>query len=133
VDDDATTQATVSGLLSARGHRVVLAHRATDAAGMLRETRFDLIVMELRLPDGRGEEFIRMLRREWGIDTPVILLAAEVTAEVLDFLHPDRAWSFLSKSGDYEFRLVTAVAAALAGAAEAGTPPGGGDDWVKDL
>ncbi|MFA6112068.1 MAG: response regulator [Candidatus Latescibacterota bacterium] len=106
-------QSVITVLLCGRGYEVVLSNRATDAVPMLRETRFDLIIADLVLPDARGTVFVRGLRREMGIATPVIVLADMVTPEDLAFVKAEAVSCLLSSSGDFEFRLLTEVDRAL--------------------
>jgi DNA-binding NtrC family response regulator len=62
VEDDATIRITVGGFLERLGYRV---ERAEDAAGALercRAERYDLVLLDLRLPDGNGLDLLPKLR-----------------------------------------------------------------------
>lgn len=51
--------------------------RAKDLAGaiaLLSQARYDLVVLDLSLPDGHGLELVRHLRTELQLDTPVIVV-----------------------------------------------------------
>jgi len=138
VDPDTQRQAVVTSLLSQRDHRVKLAGRGDHAAQMLREAPVDLIVLELELPDGRGEELVRRLRRDMGLETPVIVLTAQITRDSIALLKSEGVTAFVTRSSDYEFRLMSEVQAVLGGgppqqSAAADPPDAAGDDWAADL
>lgn len=76
VDDDLRLRDLLERYLAQQGFN---ARGAAHAAAMRRELaehRFDLIVLDLMLPDADGLEVCRALRAE-GIDTPVIMLTAK--------------------------------------------------------
>ncbi|MFD2238154.1 response regulator transcription factor [Aureimonas populi] len=58
-------------------HGIVIDHTAmlADALELTRQTLYDAILLDRRLPDGEGLAFIPRLRKA-GIDTPVIVLTA---------------------------------------------------------
>lgn len=76
VDDDLRLRDLLERYLVQQGFR---AHGAAHAAAMRRELsehHFDLIVLDLMLPDADGLELCRTLRAE-GVATPVIMLTAK--------------------------------------------------------
>lgn len=75
VEDDAVLGAAVVDQLRADGHSVDLVTRLEDAETALRVSPFDLILLDLMLPDGRGIPFLKE-RRANGDVTPVIILTA---------------------------------------------------------
>jgi DNA-binding response OmpR family regulator len=77
VDDDAKTVELVKLYLSRDGYQVLIAYDGVEALRLARETRPDLIVLDLMLPDIDGVEVCRTLRRE--TDIPVIMLTAKTT------------------------------------------------------
>jgi DNA-binding NtrC family response regulator len=75
VDDEPAARMTLSILLRKRGHRVVQAEGAKAAAKTLAEMAFDLVVTDLRMPDGDGLEVLRAARGHCP-EASVILLTA---------------------------------------------------------
>ncbi|MBC7157538.1 MAG: response regulator transcription factor [Rhodobacteraceae bacterium] len=75
IEDDAVLGAAVRDQIAADGHSVDWTTRLDDAEDALAVVRYDLILLDLMLPDGRGQPFLRDLRAR-GDATPVIILTA---------------------------------------------------------
>jgi DNA-binding NtrC family response regulator len=75
VDDEPSARITLALLLRKRGHRVVQAEGVRVAAKVLAECAFDLVVTDLRMPDGDGLEVLRMAKVHCP-EVVVILLTA---------------------------------------------------------
>ena len=75
VDDEPAARSTLALLLRKRGHRVAEADGATAAAKALAEEVFDLVVTDLRMPDGDGLDVLRTAKAH-APGTEVILLTA---------------------------------------------------------
>src|SRR5919198_3024179 len=75
VDDEPAARTTLAILLKKRGHRVAQAEGAIAAAKALTETVFDVVVTDLRMPDGDGLEVLQTAKAH-GPETAVILLTA---------------------------------------------------------
>jgi DNA-binding NtrC family response regulator len=75
VDDEPAARTTLAILLRKRGHRVVQAEGAKAAAQVLEEAAFDLVITDLRMPDGDGLEVLRAARAHCP-EAAVILLTA---------------------------------------------------------
>jgi DNA-binding NtrC family response regulator len=75
VDDEASARSTLALLLRKRGHRVAEAEGVTAAAKLLAEEVFDLVVTDLRMPDGDGLDVLRATKAH-APATEVILLTA---------------------------------------------------------
>ena len=69
VEDDVLLGEVVKSALEQDGHVVALAHNAAWAQKLWRTVRFDLRLLDLRLPDGSGLNLYAGLR-----DTPIIFL-----------------------------------------------------------
>jgi two-component system alkaline phosphatase synthesis response regulator PhoP len=78
VDDDAKTVELVKLYLSRDGYKVLTAYDGIEALRLARESRPDLIVLDLMLPGLDGLQVCRTLRGE--SDVPIIMLTAR-TAE----------------------------------------------------
>ncbi|MBM4445739.1 MAG: response regulator transcription factor [Chloroflexi bacterium] len=79
VDDDSKTVELVKLYLNRDGYRVMTSHDGIEALHLARESRPDLIVLDLMLPGMDGLEVCRTLRDE--SDVPIIMLTARTTDE----------------------------------------------------
>ena len=77
VDDDVKTVELVKLYLNRDGYRVLTAYDGAEALRLARESRPDLIVLDLMLPSMDGIEVCRTLRSE--SDVPIIMLTARTT------------------------------------------------------
>ena len=75
VDDEASARAGLALLLRQRGHRVVEADSVTAGAKRISEDVFDVVITDLRMPDGDGLDVLRAVKAQ-AADTEVILLTA---------------------------------------------------------
>lgn len=75
VEDDTLLGAAVRDQIAADGHGVDWATRLDAASDHLRVAAYQVILLDLMLPDGQGLDFLRR-RRLAGDDTPVIILTA---------------------------------------------------------
>jgi DNA-binding response OmpR family regulator len=77
VDDDVKTVELVKLYLNRDGYRVLTAYDGVEALRLARESRLNLIVLDLMLPGIDGLEVCRILRNE--SDVPIIMLTAKTT------------------------------------------------------
>jgi two-component system, sensor histidine kinase and response regulator len=86
VEDNPAGQLYLRKLLAANSYEVAVADSATDASAMLRSMPFDVILMDIQLPDGSGVDVIREFRafeRASGRPRiPVVALSAHALAGV---------------------------------------------------
>lgn len=75
IEDDKVIGAAVREQIEADGHSVDWAMRLDEAQDALAGASFDLILLDLMLPDGRGIPFLKTLRTR-GNTAPVIILTA---------------------------------------------------------
>ena len=75
VEDDASLCRVVTRNLSSRGVDVRTATTVSDALRAIAESRPDLIVLDINLPDRSGWELLRVLHSR-GIDIPTIVISA---------------------------------------------------------
>lgn len=86
VEDEEHLAYTLSFNLEAEGYGVVVAPTLAAAREQAQAAPFDLIVLDVMLPDGDGREFCGWLRAR-GDRTPVLMLTAKNTApDVIDGL-----------------------------------------------
>jgi two-component system, cell cycle response regulator DivK len=82
VDDNANNLLLEKDLLEVAGFEVFIAENAASAIALARKEKPDIIVMDVRLPDMRGTEAARIIRRDKEIgDTPIVFVTASVMAE----------------------------------------------------
>lgn len=75
IEDDTGIGAAVREQIEADGHSVDWAQRLDAAQDALGGAKFDLILLDLMLPDGRGIGFLKSLRAT-GSQVPVMILTA---------------------------------------------------------
>ena len=80
VDDEAELVSLVRRALLADGHRVDVANSASQAEQALFENAYDVVVLDLGLPDGSGLEVCKRARAA-KIATPVLVLTAQTAVE----------------------------------------------------
>ncbi|OJH40681.1 response regulator [Cystobacter ferrugineus] len=78
VDDSATVRADMRGVLSAAGFGTTLCDSLASARKALREQDFELLILDMLLPDGDGVELLEELRRDTRTaNLPVLMLSTE--------------------------------------------------------
>ncbi len=75
IEDDMVLGAAVRDQIAADGHSVDWVMRLDSAHDHLAVAGYDLVLLDLMLPDGRGIPFLRSLRVQGNV-TPVIILTA---------------------------------------------------------
>ncbi len=77
VEDDEQLAEVVATLLTDEGLRVVRATSAAEAIARGQELRPDVIVLDIRLPDGNGSEVVTAFSKRWSLaNTPVVVYSA---------------------------------------------------------
>ena len=74
VDDDNRLRSLLQRFLRDNGFYVSVAKNATEARERLRDYKFDLLIVDIMMPEETGLEFLENLRRESSV--PVIMLTA---------------------------------------------------------
>jgi two-component system OmpR family response regulator len=84
VDDDEETRRLLVRNLQLASHGVKAVECCTDARDILARERFDVVVLDVMLPDGSGIDLCSQLRQA-RVDVPILLLTAkgEVKSRVL--------------------------------------------------
>ena len=81
IEDNESNAYLARFLLERRGHEVVVAASGAEGVSVARAGRYDLILLDLRLPDGDGCDFVPGLVPPGRLDpTPVIAVSAHALA-----------------------------------------------------
>ena len=75
IEDDGVLGGAVRDQVTGDGHSVDWVRRLDEGASAIASVPYDLVLLDLMLPDGRGIPFLRQMRAK-GMDTPVIILTA---------------------------------------------------------
>ena len=75
IEDDTSLGEAVRDHVAAEGHAVDWVKRLDDAGDAIAGVAYELILLDLNLPDGRGLDFLKRLRKSGSV-TPVIILTA---------------------------------------------------------
>ena len=105
IDDEPDIRESLEALLSEEGYRVELAANATEGQKRLESSSYDLVLLDLMMPDKSGMqvlEEIRMRDRE----TPVFLITAYGSVEVAVDALKRGANDYFSKPWDNEKLLI---------------------------
>jgi two-component system OmpR family response regulator len=76
IEDDPVLGAAIRDRLKAEGHGVDWVRRLDDARAALSTVNYELMLLDLNLPDGRGLDLLRQLRQQ-ASQLPVIITTAQ--------------------------------------------------------
>ncbi len=98
VDDSSTVRKFVAASLNMKGFRVVTAGDGIEALECMPAEKFDLIILDLNMPDMDGFEFMRTLREtpEYR-EIPIIILSSMTDLKNKDLALEMGATAFLEK------------------------------------
>ncbi len=99
VDDSITTRTMQKNIIERQGYRTKLATNASDALGLLRGNKFNLIVTDNEMPHMSGLDFVKEIKRneDWN-KIPVIILTSSDENLWREKFVKAGARSFLKKS-----------------------------------
>jgi CheY-like chemotaxis protein len=75
VDDVKNIRMLLTRCLEIEGYDVYTSDNGTDALELIQNNKYDLIFLDIKLPEVKGTEILRRIR-EMGIKTPVIIITA---------------------------------------------------------
>lgn len=97
-EDSPVNQLVAQEFLEHVGHTVTIVDNGLDAVFAHRDTRFDLILMDLQMPELDGIGAVKMIRADEGTErVPIIALTARATAETRRDCHAAGMDGFLAK------------------------------------
>ena len=74
IEDDWTVRTVLEHTLASAGHDVDVAPAISDARKLLADRNYDMVLLDLNLPDGNGLDLLRDLRKDLGSAVPVLVL-----------------------------------------------------------
>ena len=101
VDDESTTTTALELLLRDHGYEVNSAANATEAQALLARRWFDLVFLDLRLPDGDGITLLEDIKRN-SPETEVVLMTAHGSLDVTIEAIKRGAFYYLEKPFTFE-------------------------------
>jgi DNA-binding NtrC family response regulator len=105
IDDEPDIRESLEILLSAEGYRVDLAPNATEGLKRLENSPFDLVLLDLMMPDKSGMQVLEEIRGR-DRETPVFLITAYGSVEVAVNALKRGANDYFSKPWDNEKLLI---------------------------
>jgi two-component system response regulator PilR (NtrC family) len=111
VDDEESMREMLEYLLNKQGYEVTCAESGKKAISLLSESRFDLLICDIRLGDITGLDVLRASKAQ-NPDTVVIMISAYVATEVAVEAMNDGAYDYVPKPFDND-ELKATIANAL--------------------
>src|SRR5260221_4018054 len=126
-EDNAVNQRVIVGILERAGHRVRVVDDGEQALDVLENERFDVVIMDLNMPELGGLDAARAYRfmDPEAIQVPIIMLSAESTPEAVKACEDAGVDAFLPKPIEAR-RLLDTIASLIAKRATAQAVSGDG-------
>src|SRR5260370_518124 len=105
VDDETEIRESLDALLSLEGYSVEQAQNATEGLRRLENASYDLVLLDLMMPDRSGMEVLREVR-ERDSETPIFMITAYGSVEVAVDALKSGANDYFSKPWDNEKLLI---------------------------
>lgn len=99
VDDEPKVVGLLEAVLRAEGYRTFPATTAQEAVEVSARTRFDLVLLDLLLPDGNGLEVLRVLK-EMNPEVQVIVMTAFGSSDTVRTAMEMGAFEYFTKPFD---------------------------------
>ena len=101
VDDNETNTDILERRLQRKGYKAVSRHSGSEAIDALEKEHFDLIIMDLHMPEMSGTETIRKIKSDEKFNSiPIIAFTAAIHEEELLAAKEAGALDVLEKTGD---------------------------------
>ncbi len=105
IDDKKSMVDMLTKTFAAEGFEVLAAYNVREGCKLIRQGETDIVVTDLRLPDGDGIEVLRAAK-EYSPLIPVILMTAHGSIETAVRAVKDGAYDFIAKPFDPEHLLI---------------------------
>jgi two-component system, NtrC family, response regulator AtoC len=105
VDDEPGSLKVISANLKIEGYEVDVSLSAKEALIKLKTNEFDLILLDVQMPEMNGLQFLKVIRDE-GNDVPVIIITAYATVQDAVNAMNNGAYNYLTKPVNYEELLI---------------------------
>lgn len=105
IDDESEIRESLATLLELEGYSVELAVNGTDGLRKVEAASYDLILLDLMMPDRSGMDVLKDLR-DRGVETPVFMITAYGSVEVAVTALKAGANDYFSKPWDNEKLLI---------------------------
>jgi two-component system sensor histidine kinase RpfC len=131
-EDNAVNQRVIVGILERAGHRVRVVDDGEQALDILENERFDVIIMDLNMPELGGLDAARAYRfmDPEAIQVPIIMLSADVTSEAMKECEDAGIDAFLPKPVEAR-RLLDTIASLIAKRASTTAASGDGAEETQ--
>jgi uncharacterized protein (TIGR02266 family) len=96
VDDEPDFRDALASAFKRRGYQVMVASTGKEAFEMIQANSIDVVISDIRMPDGNGVELLDRIRKE-RIDTPIVLLMSGYSDITTDEAHNKGAEAVFSK------------------------------------
>jgi DNA-binding NtrC family response regulator len=100
-EDEKTYARTVERYLQERGHEVKLCHTGKEALRSLAEAEWDVLLLDLKLPDADGVELLAQVRKEYA-DLQTIIVTGFANVESAINCMRQGAFDYLTKPPNFE-------------------------------
>ena len=105
IDDEEEIRESLDVLLSLEGYQVVMAQNAAEGLRKMESVAFDLVLLDLMMPDRSGMEVLEEVRQR-DRDTPIFMITAYGSVEVAVNALKSGANDYFSKPWDNEKLLI---------------------------
>jgi len=96
VDDDQIVLDSCKRVFEAEGFEVYLVSDAIKALEVLEHTTFDLLLVDVKMPEYDGIDLMRMIKKKWP-QLPIILMSGYPTHETMEAGAQNGAAQFIDK------------------------------------
>ncbi|MBD3803411.1 DNA-binding response regulator [Thioclava marina] len=87
IEDDTILGAAVRDQIASDGHSVDWVTRLDEAGEAIRSAGYDLVLLDLMLPDGRGMSFLKSLRSRGDVSPVIIMTALDQVSDRIEGLN----------------------------------------------
>lgn len=96
IDDELIIRMSCERTLSSEGYEVKSASSGKEGIEILEKERFNLVLLDLKMPDVDGIEVLKLIRNKWP-DTKVIIISGYGTDQTAEETIKHGAHNFLEK------------------------------------